>query len=85
MKHYKIKKFISQPKDNRPYSVTEYLYKENIVYYIISPCCDQYNPVYNSSCDYLGSPNGGFSGGGDGKLIDFFANATKKRIVWENK
>ncbi|HUS00335.1 MAG TPA: hypothetical protein VMY77_01335 [Chitinophagaceae bacterium] len=81
----KIAEFLKLPKDGRPYSITEYLYGGNLVYYVISPCCDQYNPVYNSSCEYLGSPNGGFSGGGDGKLADFFSLATNKKILWENK
>ena len=81
----KITVFESQPKDSRPYSVTEYFYKGDFVYYIISPCCDQYNPVYNRGCDYLGSPNGGIAGSGDGKLQDFFANATNKKLIWENK
>jgi hypothetical protein len=81
----KIDDFLKQPKDARPYSVTEYLYKGNVVYYVISPCCDWYNPVYNSKCEYLGSPNGGFTGGGDGKPTDFFALATNKKVIWENK
>lgn len=77
--------FKSQPKDSRPYSVTEYLYKGSLVYYIQSACCDQYNPVYNSNCDYLGAPDGGITGGGDKKIIDFFANTSNKNVVWENK
>ena len=61
------------------------MYKNNTAYYIRTSCCDQYNPVYNSNCDYLGAPDGGFTGKGDGKLTDFFATATNKKVVWENK
>ena len=78
-----IEEFLKQPKERRPYSVTEYLYKGNLVYYIISPCCDQYNPVYNDDCEYLGAPTGGARGAGDGKLPDFFSNVTNKKVIWE--
>ena len=78
----KIEFFIKLPVDSRPYSLTEYLYKGENVYYISSACCDQYNPVYNSSCVYLGAPDGGFTGKGDGKLTDFKTTATKTRLIW---
>ena len=81
----KIADFERMPKDTRPFSITEYLYHNNAVYYIRSSCCDQYNPIYDSNCNYLGAPDGGFTGKGDGKPADFFANATNKKVVWENK
>jgi hypothetical protein len=73
------------PKLNQPTSVIEYTYKGSAVFYITAGCCDQFNPVYNSDCVYLGAPDGGITGKGDGKLADFFANATNKKIVWKNK
>ncbi len=81
----KISDFERMPKDSRPNSITKYLYKNNTTYYIRTSCCDQYNPVYDGTCTYLGAPAGGFTGKGDGKLTDFFANATNKKVVWENK
>ena len=70
---------------NPPKSVIQYSYKGAAVYYITSGCCDQFNTVYNSDCNYLGAPDGGITGKGDGKIPDFFANATNKKVVWENK
>ena len=70
---------------NPPASVIRYTYKGNSVFYITSGCCDQFNPVYSNDCIYLGAPDGGITGKGDGKIPDFFANATNKKVVWENK
>jgi len=71
------------PQQGSPISVTEYIYKQKRVYYMISPCCDKYNIVYDSVCNILGYPDGGFTGKGDEKMIDFFKKATNKKIVWE--
>lgn len=81
----KIEAMKTNPGANQPQSVTEYTYKGAVVFYITAGCCDQFNTVYNSDCDYLGAPDGGVTGKGDGKLIDFFANATNKKVVWKNK
>lgn len=68
---------------NQPQSVTQYSYKGTAVFYISAGCCDKFNEVYNSDCDYLGAPDGGITGKGDGKLPGFFADATNKKVVWE--
>lgn len=81
----KIETTKSNPEANQPQSVTQYTYKGTSVFYITAGCCDQFNTVYNSDCDYLGAPDGGITGKGDGKLTDFFANATNKKVVWKNK
>ena len=80
-----IEEMQKDPKANQPQSVTQYSYKGNAVFYIASGCCDQYNPVYSSDCVYLGAPDGGITGKGDGKLTDFAANATEAKVVWKNK
>src|SRR5207249_2606736 len=67
----KVDSLKKAPDKNSPNSVTEYSYKGQAVFYITSGCCDQMNEVYNSDCDYLGAPDGGITGKGDGKLPDF--------------
>lgn len=81
----KIDSMKMNTKINPPTSVIRYTYKGADVFYITSGCCDQFNPVYNVDCNYLGAPDGGFAGKGDGKIPDFFVNATNKKVVWENK
>jgi hypothetical protein len=70
---------------NLPESITMYTYKSQIIYYVVSGCCDQYNPVYDSECNYLGAPDGGILGRGDGKLSDFKDSAMVGNVVWKKE
>lgn len=81
----KIKTMSADPNEGSPISVTAYNYKGKIVYYMVSPCCDKYNVVYDSLCNVLGYPDGGFRGRGDGKMPDFRKEATDDRVIWEAK
>lgn len=51
---------------------------------MVSPCCDQYNIVYDKGCKVLGYPDGGITGGGDGSLPDFRDSAKNGVVVWKN-
>ena len=81
----KIDSIKRDPKVNPPLSVIQYSYKGSPVYYVTAGCCDQFNEVYDAACKHLGAPDGGVTGKGDGKLPDFYAQATNKKVVWENK
>ena len=48
----------------------------------LMPCCDFFNEVYDDKCNYLGAPDGGFTGKGDGKIPDFFEEAKSEKLVW---
>ena len=78
----KIDSFKIKEVHERPQRVIEYLYKGKKVYYVVMPCCDFFNEVYDESCKYLGAPDGGFSGQGDGKLPDFFKEAKGEKLIW---
>jgi hypothetical protein len=75
----------ADPSQGEPLSISQYSYKGKTVYYMVSACCDKYNIVYDSECNVLGYPDGGYTGKGDGKMVDFFKEATGKKIVWEKK
>lgn len=79
----KIDSFKLKEAHERPQKVTEYSYNGKKVYYITMPCCDFYNEVYDENCNYLGAPDGGFTGKGDGKLPDFAKLATNEKVVWQ--
>jgi hypothetical protein len=81
----KIKSMQSDPNEGAPLSVTQYVYQNQKVYYVASPCCDKYNVVYDSVCNILGYPDGGYTGKGDGKMMDFFNEATDKKLVWQRE
>ncbi|MEO6540717.1 MAG: hypothetical protein ABIN74_07000 [Ferruginibacter sp.] len=78
----KIDSFKLKEQHERPQRVVEYKYKGKKVYYVVMPCCDFFNEVFDSNCKYLGAPDGGFTGRGDGKLPDFFTVATNEKLVW---
>lgn len=73
-----------EPKWNPPAEVNEYLYNGKAVYLFSSPCCDFYNTLYGSDCNYICAPSGGFSGNGDGKCMDFKSAAKHVRLVWKD-
>lgn len=68
-----------------PQSITRYSFHGKTVYYLKSACCDKYNIVYDSACKLLGFPDGGFTGRGDGKMVDFHREATDGKIVWKKE
>lgn len=73
----------ADPHEGSPISLTRYTYREQTVYYMVAPCCDRYNVVYDSVCNILGYPDGGYTGKGDGKMSDFYKEATDKKVIWE--
>jgi hypothetical protein len=81
----KVDSFKVKEAHERPQKVVEYTYKGKKVYYVVMPCCDFFNEVYDENCNMLGSPDGGFTGRGDGKLPDFFAEAKNEKLIWEPK
>ena len=67
----KIDSFKKEAKQNPPRTVTEYTYKGGKAYYIPAAYCDQLSAVYNSKCNLLEHPDGGFTGEGGGTLPGF--------------
>jgi hypothetical protein len=81
----RIEEIKKEPKWNPPAEVHEYIYNGKKVYYFSSNCCDQYNTVYDSVCNYICAPSGGYSGEGDKKCPDFKANAQHVRLIWKDE
>lgn len=81
----KIREYKKLPSHEQPQRVVEYMYNGKKVYYVVAPCCDQFNMLYDSHCNLLGNPDGGFTGKGDGKFPDFAEKRTREKIIWESK
>lgn len=79
----KIKAMAADPNEGSPISIIRYTYKQETVYYMASPCCDKFNVVYDSACNILGHPDGGFTGRGDGKMPDFRKEAINEKVIWK--
>lgn len=81
----KIRKIENEGVRNPPATVWQYKYNGKTVYYIPPYCCDATSELYDDKCNLLCRPDGGFSGGGDGKCPDFFANRTDEKLIWKDK
>ena len=81
----RINEIKKEPKWNPPAEVNEYEYFGKKVYLFSSPCCDQYNKLYDSDCNVICAPSGGYTGAGDQKCKDFFEKATHLRLVWKDE
>ena len=73
----------AMPIHKQPVSVTSYRYNEQLVYYVQARCCDFYNKVYDENGNFLGSPDGGMTGRGDGSLPDFSKWKTNAQGIWK--
>ena len=80
-----IAKFSEAEKHVRPSKIYSYLYKGKAVYYVVAPCCDNFNELYDAECKLLGNPDGGFTGRGDGKFPDWEAEKKAEKLIWEDK
>jgi hypothetical protein len=72
-------------KVNAPLEIWAYKYNNQAVFLAVADCCDQYNFLYDSKCNQLCAPSGGFSGSGDGKCADFNDKATDGKLVWKKE
>lgn len=79
----KIDSFKVMQVHEKPQRVIEYRYNGKRVYYVVMPCCDFFNEVFDEDCKFIGAPDGGFTGKGDGKLPGFFKEATNEKLIWE--
>ncbi len=80
----KIAAYRKFQKHDQPLRVVEYVYNSKKVYYVVAPCCDQLNQLYDANCNLMGNPDGGFTGRGDGKFTDFEAKRSNERILWKS-
>ncbi|MDQ8053423.1 MAG: hypothetical protein REI78_10375 [Pedobacter sp.] len=69
---------------NPPASVWQYEYNGKIVYYVPAKCCDIPSVLYDGNCNVICSPDGGFTGAGDGKCADFFKKRTNEKLIWKD-
>jgi hypothetical protein len=80
-----IAEFTKAKVENPPRKIYSYNYQGKTVYYVTPPCCDFYSDLYDSDCNLIGHPDGGFTGKGDGKMPDFHSTKSGEKLVWEDK
>lgn len=77
-----IETFSKKEAVNPPIKVDEYQYQGKRVFLFTANCCDQFNMLYDDSCNALCAPSGGFVGKGDGKCTDFSTTAKHIKLIW---
>ncbi|MBB1285485.1 hypothetical protein HRH25_13960 [Flavisolibacter sp. BT320] len=80
----RIEAIKKEPRWNPPATVTEYRYEGRTVYLFSSPCCDQYNELWDTDCHYICAPSGGYTGRGDEKCTGFKDKAERVKGVWKD-
>jgi hypothetical protein len=79
-----IAKEESEPVANPPASLSGCMYKNQTVYYLPPRCCDISSVLFNENGEVICAPDGGFTGGGDGRCPDFFEERKDCEIIWED-
>ena len=79
-----IQKYESEKVGNPPQSIWRYEYKGQIVYFVPAQCCDQFSSLYDRFGNLMCAPDGGFTGRGDGRCSDFFAERKNEKLIWKD-
>ncbi len=79
-----ISQIEAEPVTNPPSSIFRYRYRGAVVYFRPSRCCDLPSDVFDRDGGLLCHPDGGFSGGGDGRCADFFSTRSDEELVWQD-
>jgi hypothetical protein len=80
----KIDSIKSLPKWNPPAEVHEYIFRGKRAFLFSADCCDFPSPLFDSACNYICAPYGGYTGKGDMQCPEFDKEAKKVRIVWKD-
>ena len=71
-------------RDTTTARIIRYKYRNEVVYFLKSECCDRFSALYDTSGKRICS-TGGFNGAGDGKCPDFFSEQKNEKIIWKAK
>jgi hypothetical protein len=82
--HDLILRFRADSVGNPPQSIWRFSFEGADVYYVPPQCCDQFSVLYDAHGTIMGAPDGGFGGGGDGRVPEFFARATNRELIWQD-
>jgi hypothetical protein len=80
-----IRVITDQEVSNPPARIYSYTYNSKKVYFIPQRCCDIPSILLDEDCNVICHPDGGITGGGDGRCRDFFDVRQDEKLVWEDK
>jgi hypothetical protein len=79
-----IDSLLAQPQWNPPAEVWKYNYNGQTVYFVPQHCCDLPSLLIDENCNIICHPDGGISGGGDGKCVDFMEKKKDGVLIWKD-
>lgn len=71
-----------QPARLAPSTIWRITHQGKPAFYLVSPCCDQFNPLLDAGGKEICSPSGGFTGAGDGKCPSPMDAGTRATRIW---
>ena len=74
----------AQPVANPPASIVQYEHGGAVFYYQPPRCCDVPGVFYDSEGRRVCSPDGGFTGRGDGRCPEGLKNLRDGKVVWRD-
>jgi hypothetical protein len=80
----RIGEYKALPVDRAPLGIWRITHKGRPAYYVQSPCCDQFDPLYDAAGAEVCNPSGGFAGRGDGKCPNPMDQGTTAALVWSH-
>lgn len=79
-----IDQISKEPVRNPPAEIWKYFYELKEVYYIPPYCCDQMSELLDANCNLICHPDGGITGGGDGKCPGFQTGKNNGVLIWKD-
>jgi len=81
-----IDKIKQEPVRNPPAEVYRYNIRNTTYYYVTSYCCDMMSELYDANCKRICSPDGGFSGHGDGTCPPDLSSidSSTRELIWKD-
>ena len=82
-----VKQEESQPPANPPARLDKCLYKGKTTYYLPPRCCDIESTLLDEEGKEICSPDGGYTGNGDGRCPDFYFGEipTECKTIWKDE
>jgi hypothetical protein len=72
------------PLEQTPREIWKITHKGRPTYFVISRCCDMFNPLLNAKGLEICSPSGGIIGAGDGECSNPVDAGTEPEFVWSH-
>ena len=72
------------PETEAPSAIWQIQHQGQTAYYVASPCCDQFNSLWNAKGDLVCHPDGGFTGRGEGMCPAPRDAGTPAKLIWSD-